>query len=243
MEDKTLAEYNIYCDESCYLQNDHFNVMGFGCICIPKEKTRISSIKIKEIKKQYNCTQELKWTKVSPKNLSFYHKLVDYFFDNNDLSFRALVVENKNSLDHEIYNLGSHDSFYYKMYYQLLKNIVDKRNSGDTFNVYFDIKDCHSSIKIKKLQEVLINYLHDFDASIITKMQIIRSNESEHLQLNDFLLGSVMYKSRNLGASTAKVSIVGYVENKSGCKLDCTNEPWRTKFNLFHFMPSFKRCN
>lgn len=215
--------------------------MGFGCVCIPKGKTRNISLAIKEIKKRNNCTQELKWTKVSPKNLHFYLNLVDYFFDNKDLSFRALVVENKTSLDHETYNLGSHDSFYYKMYYQLLKNIVDKRSSGDTFNVYFDIKDCHSSFKIKKLQEVLTNYLHDFDASIITKMQIIRSHESELLQLNDFLLGAVMYKSRHLDSSTAKVSIVGYVENKSGCKLECTNEPWKSKFNLFHFMPSFKR--
>ncbi|MCQ2977495.1 MAG: DUF3800 domain-containing protein [archaeon] len=238
-----MAEYNIYCDESCYLQNDHFNVMGFGCICVPKEKSREISLQLKEIKNEFHCTQELKWTKVSPKNLDFYHTLVDYFFDCKDLAFRALVVENKDSLDHETYNLGSHDSFYYKMYYQLLKNIVDKRNSGDTFNVYFDIKDRHSSFKIKKLQEVLTNYLHDFDATIITKMQIIRSNESELLQLNDFLLGSVMYKSRHFDTSAAKLSIVGHVENKSGSKLDYTNEPWKTKFNLFHFMPSFKREN
>lgn len=236
-----MAEYNIYCDESCYLQNDPFDVMGFGCICIPKEKTREISLNIKRLKKQFNCTQEIKWIKVSPKNLSFYLSLVNYFFNNTDLSFRALVVENKKSLDHETYNLGSHDSFYYKMYYQLLKNIVDKRNSGDTFNVFFDIKDCHSSYKIKKLQEILTNYLHDFDTSTITKMQIIRSNESELLQLNDFLLGSVMYKSRHFNSSTAKLSIVGHIENKSGCQLEYTNEPWKTKFNLFHFMPSFKR--
>lgn len=235
-----MAEYNIYCDESCYLQNDHFNVMGFGCVCIPREKAREASLKIKEIKKHFACTQELKWTKVSPKNLPFYYSLIDSFFTNKDLSFRALVVENKSALDHEKYNLGSHDSFYYKMYYQLLKNIVDKRKTGDTFNVYFDIKDSHGSYKIKKLQEVLTNYLHDFDATIITKMQIIRSNESNLLQLNDFLLGSVMYKSRHLASSSAKLSVVGYVENKSGCQLEYTNEPWKTKFNLSHFMPSLK---
>lgn len=238
-----MAEYNVYCDESCYLQNDHFNVMGFGCICVPKEKARENSIKLKKIKEKYNCTQELKWIKVSPKNLSFYYELVDYFFDNIDLTFRSVVVENKDSLDHETYNLGNHDSFYYKMYYYLLRNIVDRRNSGDTFNIYFDIKDCHSPFKIKKLQEVLTNYLHDFDTTIITKMQIIRSNESELLQLNDFLLGSVMYKSRHLESSTAKIGIVGHVENRSGCKLDYTNEPWKAKFNLFHFMPSFKKDN
>lgn len=236
-----MSEYNVYCDESCYLQNDHFNVMGFGCVCVPKFKSREVSLKIKEIKKRFHCTQELKWTKVSPKNISFYKSLTDTFFGSKEISFRALIVENKNTLDHEKFNLGSHDSFYYKMYFYLLRNIIDRRKPGDTFNIYFDIKDTNGSYKIKQLKGVLSRYMHDFESTVLPKFQIIRSNESEALQLNDFLLGAVMYKSRRLETSNAKKEIVAYVEEKSGCDLAVSNEPWKSKFNLFHFIPSFKK--
>ena len=236
-----MAEYNIYCDESCYLQNDLFNVMGFGCVCIPKNETREISLKLKSLKNQFNCKQELKWTKVSPGNVDFYKAIVDYYFTVRDISFRALVVENKKSLDHEKFNMGSHDAFYYKMYYYLLRNIIDYRCPGDIYNIYFDIKDTHGSYKIKQLKTVLANYMHDYNESTLPKFQIIRSNESNPLQLDDFLLGAVMYKSRNLNSSEAKKDIVSYIEAKAGCNLGASNEPWRTKFNLFHFIPSFKR--
>lgn len=236
-----MAEYNIYCDESCYLQNDSFNVMGFGCVCIPQNKSREISLKLKSMKQDFNCTQELKWTKVSPKNVNFYKALVDYFFETKDINFRALVVENKKSLDHETFNMGSHDAFYYKMYYYLLRNIIDHRRSGDVFNIYFDIKDTHGSYKIKQLKQVLTTYMRDYKEYTLPKFQIIRSNESNPLQLDDFLLGAVMYKSRHLESSKAKNEIVSYIESKAGCNLGVSNEPWKTKFNLFHFIPSFKR--
>ncbi|WP_296325789.1 DUF3800 domain-containing protein [Treponema sp. UBA3813] len=236
-----MAEYNIYCDESCYLQNDRFDVMGFGCICLPKNDSRQISLALKKIKSQYNCRQELKWIKVSPKNVLFYKRLADYFFEETGISFSALVVENKKSLAREEFNLGNHESFYYKMYYCLLRNMIDHRRRDDIFNVYFDIKDSHGSYKIKQLKQALGNYMHDYKDYALPKFQIIRSHESEALQLDDFLLGAVMYKSRKLETSEAKKEIVSYIESKSGCSLGSSNEPWNTKFNLFHFFPSSEK--
>ena len=233
-------EYNIYCDESCYLEHDNIDKMGFGCISIPKSLVRKNSILISEIQKKHKCCGELKWIKVSPSRIGFYKNLVDYFASNK-LNFRALVVENKSLLDHATFNRSSHDEFYYKMYYFLLRNIFDNRNVGDTYNIYVDIKDTHSSFKLKKLHEVIKNYMHDFNSDIILKFQIIRSDESRFMQLADFILGAVMYKSRGLNDSNAKKEIVNYLENCFGYNLDKSNEPWQQKLSLFHFEPRISK--
>lgn len=42
--------FNIYCDESCHLQNDHQQVMVLGAIWCPLEKTREIAVRLREIK-------------------------------------------------------------------------------------------------------------------------------------------------------------------------------------------------
>ena len=43
-------EYNIYCDESCHLENDGINDMSIGAIWVPKSNVyKINSL-IREIK-------------------------------------------------------------------------------------------------------------------------------------------------------------------------------------------------
>ena len=89
--------YNVYCDESCHLENDRHKAMVIGAVSCPLEKTRKISDRIREIKTHHNLkkTFEVKWTKVSPAKVSFYKELIDYFFDNNDLQFRALIIPDK----------------------------------------------------------------------------------------------------------------------------------------------------
>ncbi len=59
--------YNVYCDESCHLENDHQQVMVLGAIWCPLEKTREISVRIREIKASHevNPKMEIKWTKIS----------------------------------------------------------------------------------------------------------------------------------------------------------------------------------
>ena len=107
--------YNIYCDESCHLPNDRQSIMTLGLIRCPLEKTKEIAIRIREIKAKHNFKKdfELKWNKVSEKKLNFYLDIVDYFFDDDDLSFRALVAS-KDCLNHERFN-QTHDDWYYKI--------------------------------------------------------------------------------------------------------------------------------
>jgi len=97
--------FNVYCDESCHLENDRQPIMVLGVVWCPLERTREVSARLRVIKDQHGLPPafEIKWTKVSPAKLAFYLDILDYFFDNDALHFRALVVQDKSRLRHELY--------------------------------------------------------------------------------------------------------------------------------------------
>jgi hypothetical protein len=233
MPDK-LSFYNLYCDESCHLLNDDIPIMGFGSIIVPRESVRHHSLDIRSIKNNYNCRGELKWTKVSNKNIGFYIELVDYFFAKQDLRFRGLIVHNKHKLKHEIFNQGSHDLFYYKMYYELIKNVA-VYNPDEQYEMYLDIKDTKGAIKVHELEKVFANKFRS--DSRITNVQEIRSHESNLVQLTDFILGAITYANRGNYNNNAKAAIIKRIKELSGYSLKYSTEPWESKFNLFHFNP------
>ena len=178
--------YNIYCDESCHLENDHQRVMVLGAIWCPLEKTREISVRIREIKNRHEIKPdfEVKWTKVSPAQKEFYTDLIDYFFDDDDLHFRALIVPDKSILRHDRFG-QNHDTWYYKMYFNMLKVIL----SPDAhYRIYLDIKDTRSAAKVANLHEVLCNNMYDFKRQIIERVQTVRSIEVSQLQLADLLI-------------------------------------------------------
>ena len=86
---------------------------------------------------------ELKWSKVSLAKINYFKDVVDYFFADDDLNFRVLVVLDKSSLDYEKFN-HTHDTFYYKMYFSMLKVIL---NPNKAHHIYIEIKDTRSREK------------------------------------------------------------------------------------------------
>jgi hypothetical protein len=208
--------------------------MLLGAVWCPLAVVEENVKVIHDIKESWKARGELKWTKVSPSREGFFLEIVDYFFSTNNLNFRCLIVDNKAKLNHSYYNQGAHDSFYYKMYYYLLRHIMD---SQKCYNVYLDIKDTRSQIKINKLRDVLCNAVHDFNRSMICKIQHVRSKEVELLQLADFLMGAISYKNRGLTSSDTKLKIVNRIVEHSNVSLEKTTPPWEEKFNLFFFSP------
>lgn len=229
--------YNIYCDESCHLEHDHIPIMLLGALWCPLDTAKSISKEIKKIKTKHNAKSELKWTKVSNCKIKFYEHLLDYFFGKDELNFRCLVVEGKERLNHSYFNQGSHDSFYYKMYYQLLLNIVSKQESR--FNVYLDIKDTRGSRKRGELRKILHIKLGDREQLTINQIQLVRSHESELIQLADFLIGAVAYSNRKdiPKNNRAKINIIRKMKSYTGTDLTHTSPPWEEKFNLFIFQP------
>ena len=228
-------EFNVYCDESCHLENDRQPVMLLGAIWCPKSYVRKISAELRELKSKHHARGELKWVKVSKARQRFYLELVDYFFTTPQLHFRCLVVDDKSKLNHDYFNLGSHDTFYYKMYYSMLKTILSPENK---YHIYIDIKDTLSQNKVNKLREVLCNNVYDFTRQMIINIQHIRSHESELLQLADLLIGAVSYKNRKLNENSTKVIIVNSIEKMIDQSLCLSTSLFKDKFNLFVFSPS-----
>lgn len=228
--------FNIYCDESCHLQNDKQSAMVLGALWCPESNVVQLNQQIAEIKKRYNLSRyfEIKWTKISSGKVDFYRELVNYFFNNNDLNFRAWIIPDKSILRHEEYR-QSHDDWYYKMYFYLLRNIF---RSGNEYHIYLDIKDTRGRKKLQKLHDVLANAKYDFDRKMITRMQHVHSHDIGLLQLADLLTGAISYKARNLTSSRAKQSIIEQIKSKSELSLERSTLPSEMKFNLCFWQPN-----
>lgn len=228
--------YNIYCDESCHLERDGQKAMVLGAVWIPMSKVRECAERIREIKEQHGFTRwyEMKWSKISPAKENFYRSIVDYFFDDDDFHFRGLVIPNKDVLEHESFH-QTHDDWYYKMYFNLLKVIF---KPDDKHHVYLDIKDTRGSQKVKNLHQVLCNSIYDFDHSIIEKIQLVRSHEVEVLQVADILIGALSYLHRGLETSPAKQGIIQRIQKRSGYSLSRNTLLKENKFNIFFWNPT-----
>lgn len=230
----TNTLYNVYCDESCHMENDHQPIMALGAIWCPKEDTPRLSAGLRDIKNRHHARGELKWSKASPSRLPFYLELVDWFLAEQPLHFRGLVVLDKQRLDHAAFNQGDHDLFYYKMQFSLLNKIL---SPDSQYFIYLDIKDTRSRFKLKKLREVLCNNVYDFTSQMIRHIQNIHSHESELMQLADFLTGALAYRHRGLTGNAAKMEVIEHLEARWGQSLLQATSLREQKFNLFLFRP------
>ncbi len=241
-----MAEaFNVYCDESCHLIHDQSKVMVLGCVwCLTDRVPEVAS-RLRDIKAEFGLLKrgsesagrgpfELKWHKVSPGKLDYYLRVVDYFFDDDDLHFRGVVIPDKSKLDHAVFK-QDHDTWYYKMCFTMLEPLIDPKHR---YRVYLDIKDTQSEVKRQKLEEVLRNCRYDAAGSIVERVQQIRSHESELLQLADLLIGAVSYQNRGLQTSSAKTEIIRRIQKRSGKTLAGTTWLREAKLNLLVWQAS-----
>ncbi|MBI4946132.1 MAG: DUF3800 domain-containing protein [Bacteroidetes bacterium] len=225
------VEYNIYCDESCHLSHDDSKAMVLGAVWCPLDKRKEIFTRIREIKAKYNFKPgfEIKWNKVSKGRVDFYLDIINYFFDDDDLHFRALIVPDKKALDHSVFN-QYHDTFYYKMYFDMLKVILSPHCA---YNIYIDIKDTRGNNKVLKLKEVLRNNHYDFQKQIIKNVQQVHSSEVEILQITDLLIGAIGYLHRGLNENSGKLKIIERVRQCSGYSLKQSTLYKEEKVNIF----------
>lgn len=223
---------NVYCDESCHLENDHQKAMVLGAVWCPVDKTRKIAVRLREIKQKHGLSLqfEAKWTKVSPSKATLYLDLIDYFFDDDDLHFRALIVPDKSKLQHDVIPGQDHDIWYYKMYFDMLKVIF---RPDSRYHVYLDIKDTRGAEKVRKLHQVICNSMYDFSQGIIERVQLVRSHEIEQLQLADLLIGAISYLHRERSGNTGKEALIQRIRQRSGYSLTKTTLLREEKMNLF----------
>lgn len=219
MQKKT---FNLYCDESTHLENDHFPYMVIGYVSAAWNQVKLHSQNILRLKLEHRYKGEIKWSKLSESNYPFYADLIDYFFASN-LNFRAIIV-NKEKIDNKRAGFTYND-FYYRMYYQLLHH---KINMEHTYNVYLDIKDTCSYEKNRKLRQIL-----NIAYGNVRNLQFIHSHESALLQTTDVLMGAINYHLRNETKVTAKIKIIEKIKGHANSPLNCSTALEADKFNLF----------
>ncbi|SEL23593.1 DUF3800 domain-containing protein [Parapedobacter koreensis] len=210
--------FNLYCDESCHLENDGMPYMLIAYVSSAYNQVKLHQANIRALREKHKCFGEIKWTKVSKSQAQFYLEVVEYFFS-SDLQFRAIVVAK------EKVSTDNFDDFYYKMYYQLLHH---KINMDYNYNVYLDIKDTLSAWKVKRLKEIL-----NLKYSSICTVQNIRSHESVLMQLTDLLMGAIGYYLRGDDKVIAKNNIIEKISAHAKFPLDRSTPKSSDKFNLF----------
>ena len=230
----TARLINIYCDESCHLENDQERVMVLGGVYCDALAIRRISNAIRDIKNRYNIASEfeIKWAKVSKGALPFYRELIAFFLNDTSLHFRSVLVPDKSILNHDAYD-QTHDDWYYKMYYLMLRYVFSVSHS---YNVYLDIKDTRGNDKVQHMHEVLCNSIYDFDRQTVRRVQQIRSHESPVLQLADLLIGAVAYQNRGLHGSEAKLQLIKDLKLRLGDNILTRSSSFKaTKFNLLRW--------
>ena len=227
--------YNVYCDESCHLPNDTKNMMVLGAIWCPAEKCRDVSVRLREIKVRHGLrpTVEVKWTKISPSKQQLFVELVDFFFENNDLQFQSLIVQNKNALDHAAFN-QTHDEWYDAMYARLFQELIDPTSR---YRIYLDIKDTRSATRVAHLHTVLLNAQNDFAQEVVERIQTVRSHEVEILQLADILIGAVSYAHRGLSGNLGKEAVIARLRQRSKTSLLDSSFSQESKIHIIRWSP------
>lgn len=223
--------FNVYCDESCHLEHNGIPVMAWGAVLCSAGDTRTISEAARRLKIKHGLSRdfEAKWVKVSPAKVTFYLDLIDLFLSDDRLRFRGLVVPDKRLLDHARFE-QSHDEWYYKMYFTMLRPIF---TAPHRYRIYLDVKDTRGGPKTRELHDVLANSLYDFDRQCIERVQQVRSHESEILQIADVLIGALTYANRGLSSSTAKTAIIERLQAKLGSRvLVRTSSFAAVKFNI-----------
>jgi hypothetical protein len=229
------ATYNVYCDESCHLERDGESAMVLGAVWCSSLHAISHARRLRSVKLEHGLSPhfEIKWTKVSESKVDFYLELLETFFDEPDLRFRALLVPDKSKLCHADYD-QTHDEWYYKMYFDMLKFVI---SPSARYRIYVDIKDTWGKVRVKHLHDVLSNSMYDFSQTVIERIQIVRSDEFELMQLADLLIGAVSYAARQKQGNRGKERVVDFIRKHTRYSLTRSTLFREEKFNLLRWSP------
>ncbi|MEI8140073.1 MAG: hypothetical protein WCI03_09410 [bacterium] len=212
----------VYCDETGHLAYDHAPDMILGALLVPRDRVRPLTVALRERLAElgWPAKRELKWTKVSPAGLRFYEVALDFFLNEPDLRFRALIspkhppppklpappsgAADPESADWEKYNkvledsapavvdyMQRHEAWYYDRYFDLLREtLIPPARHA----IFVDVKDTRGGTRIRELENRLADAHYDWTRSgIVEGVSQIASHDVLLDQLVDILLGCVAW--------------------------------------------------
>lgn len=226
--DSDVPSYVIYCDESCYDLTAHHKFMSIGGLKVPyPDKARLSH-ELRGLMRSCNLNSELKWSKVSHRRLEDYKKIVDFFFQHPELTFRAIVIEQLKVRFKE-YHGRDRELAFYKFYYEMLEKWL---RPGSEYLVLLDQKSNRGADRYTTLKTYLERYLRG--KAWIRDLTTIRSKETPLAQLCDVLTGSIAAAYNGFEGDTPKKELADYIASSANLSTLCTSTPLtEEKLNIF----------
>jgi hypothetical protein len=221
ISDDQLKLYHIYGDESCVTAHPW---MALGATILSAENRERVARAFTTLKHKRGMPNELKWERLSAKNLTRYQEIVDLYFEfsrANVLRFHALTIP-MFAVDHWKYNDGVPDIGYNKFVYQLLLNQFMRRyGAGNIFQIDLDSRTTNQPIE--PMQYMLNNGAKSkfgFDHRPCRQLQFRDSKAEIMLQINDILLGAIGLcanrKDNRRPATHPTVILARHIRDKAG---------------------------
>ena len=223
-------DYTIYCDESRHTGGAGCDYAVIGGLWVQTPLKETINKEIKEIKKSNNINSELKWSKVSSSKIDGYKNLLNYFWENESIKYRAIIVNQKKA-DYNTFHNGDKELGFYKFYYEMLEKWLFSKCS---YNILLDYKNNSNQARLPVLREVLTNFGEPRKIEI-RNLTSIDSQQSNLAQLCDILTGAVSADANSIQSGSPKSNLIKHMSTlrKISPLSERSFSPEMEKFNIF----------
>lgn len=224
-----MSEFVIYCDESRHDGASCNKYMAIGGLWLPRNRKEEFTKQLRSICKASGLNAELKWSKVSRLHFEGYKRVIDYFFNNVELNFRVIVIDQR-KLDNKKFHGGDRELGFYKFYYEMIEKWID---TGNRYLILLDYKQNKGADRYKILKLYLERKF--IGKAWFTDLTVIDSHQTPLAQLTDLLTGAVSSVwSEAITPGGAKEELAAYISTRRRTSLkQPTTSPAVTKFNIF----------
>ncbi len=221
-------EFIVYCDESRHDHSAQNRFMAIGGLWLPRPLKPELTQQFQSLRQIAGLQGEIKWSKVSAAKLDAYKQVVDFFFAQEDLRFRAIVV-NQSKVDFAKFHGNDRELGFYKFYFEMLEKWI---LPAHRYLILLDFKANKGADRYVTLKRVLENAAKG--KAWIDDLTIINSHQSPLAQLSDLLTGATASSWCGIRAGTPKAELAAYIGQKRGATLRVANAgPDLTQFNIF----------
>lgn len=232
------VNYTVYCDESRHSGGVGCQFAVIGGLWIQRDCRDSINKDLSALKKRVHLGAELKWSRVSLKKLDAYKEVSEYFWNNQYINYRAIIVD-QSSVDYNKFHDGDKELGFYKFYYEMIEKWL---HSDNDYNILLDFKNNADLKRLPKLHRVLRNFGQTRSISI-SNLTSIDSTQSNIAQLCDVLTGAVAADANGTAVGTPKAEMIRHiVQSRNVSPLSApSRSPAFSKFNIFRIALSGHR--
>ena len=228
--DRIAMKNVVYCDESRHDGCAQNKYMTIGSLWMPRDQRDTLSREFRNLCRSNGLRSEVKWHKVSTKYIDAYKQAADFFFAQESLKFRCIVVD-QSKYDLEKFHGGDRELGFYKFYYELLIKWIEENNE---YLFLLDFQRNKESDRYTVLRRALENKLKG--KAWVSDLTVIDSHLTPFAQLVDLLTGAVAASwCGHCQPGYAKKLLIDHISAKRGIPLTVESRgPGICKFNIFN---------